>query len=194
MRIAALVDFPLPIENVEYYEQPFVLVEATVLKEYDLLITDIRYLGTIYEIRDAFSTIIFLSPRCNNNEYARVLKIGDYCYRYEELEYLKMRVEYIRRKSYQLKTEYWRQNEIFFDLRNGRLYKGGQELPISVSLLALLNFLIKHRNRYVDKYEIIENIDEINTEGSLKVSISRLRSLGLEIETKQGLGYKLKGD
>ncbi len=192
MRIAALVDFDLGVQSVEYFSHPFALADAACQRDFDLLIADFRYLANIYEMRSFFTYIIFLHPLCDATTYARALRVGDYCYRYEAFEHLKSRIAYLQRRESLLQGRLWRQGKFYFDRERKKLYHETRELELSQALQELLLFLIENRDRYVDKYAIIDNLESINTEGSLKVAISRLRSLGLEIETRQGLGYKLK--
>ena len=192
MRIAALVEFDLGIEDVRYFAHPFELADAAVQRGFAVLIADFAHLGSVYEMREFFDTVIFLHATCDAATFARALGVGDYCYRYDEMAHLRHRIAYLRRKHYRTKGRLWRQGELIYDTEGKRLYKNGEEIAFPKALQALLEFLIAHSDRFVDKFEILDSVEEINTEGSLKVSISKLRTLGLEIETRQGLGYKLK--
>ncbi len=192
MRIAALVEFDLGIDEVRYFAHPFELADAALQRRFEVLVADFVHLGSVYEMREFFDYVIFLHATCDAASFARAMGVGDFCYRYDEITHLKHRIAYLERKLYRTKGRLWRQGGIIYDIHGKRLYKDSKELPLPKALQALLEFLIAHSDRYVDKYDIIDNVEEINTEGSLKVSISKLRSLGLEIETRQGLGYKLK--
>ena len=192
MRIAALVEFDLGMEDIRYFAHPFELADAAVQRGFAVLIADFSYLGSIYEIREFFDTVIFLHATCDAATFARALGVGDYCYRYDELVHLRHRISYLQRKYYRTAGRLWRQGDIVYDTYTKRLFRAGREQKLPRALRELLECLIAHSDRYLEKYEIIDCVEEINTEGSLKVSISKLRALGLEIETLSGLGYKLK--
>lgn len=85
------------------------------------------------------------------------------------------------------------------DLTAHRVFRDGQEVPVTARELAVLELLASRKGRVVERYHILQTIwDDLNegASSSLDVIIGRLRrKLGGDvIRTVRGKGYLLDGD
>jgi DNA-binding response OmpR family regulator len=137
--------------------------------------------------------VIFISEICDEFVYNKVLKVADYCYTYLELFKLKIRLEYLEKKVGNLKTKIFKFKEFVFNFANNQLYKNSEPIKLTKAESEILKLLITNRNKYLSKEDIISMSSSIDSINSIKVLISNLRKLGIEIENVKSFGYKLKG-
>jgi len=163
------------------------------LKKYDAYIINFDFYPQFVEVKDYIdSYVIFITEVCDEFIYKKALRDGDFCYSYNEIFKLKIRLEYLEKKITKLNTRVFKYKDLVFNLNTNQLYKNSQPIKLTKAETDLLKALIKYRNKYLSKEDIesvCESIDSIN---SIKVLISNLRKIGFDIENIKNLGYKLK--
>lgn len=89
------------------------------------------------------------------------------------------------------------------DLSDGRLWNGGQEVPLTPTSFSMLRYFVLHPNRLIPKQELLKQVwpDTHVSEGLIKDYVRRIRRvLGDDpaepafIETARGRGYRYIGD
>ncbi|MCI9315257.1 MAG: response regulator transcription factor [Lachnospiraceae bacterium] len=88
-----------------------------------------------------------------------------------------------------------RSGEIALDRSTFRVFRGGQELDLSMTEFRLLQYFLENKNQALLKEQILQRIWDADgnfvEENTLSVNISRLRKKlgGNDIRTIQGIGY-----
>jgi DNA-binding response OmpR family regulator len=184
------------------YNLPFLEVKGTFVntfdelyekidKDFDVLILNFLDISDLIEIRNMFKGIvIFLCNYVDEITYKKALEYGDYCYGFYELFKLYYRLKYLEKKL--KKRKFFKYKNLFFDLQSEKLFKDREEINLTCGEKEILKILIQNKDRFLDKYKILEMSDYIDNEDSVKVLISRLRKLGFEIESLKNQGYRIK--
>jgi DNA-binding response OmpR family regulator len=177
-------------------------LDATYGQSYDLMILDVNVpeldgFGFLDEMRRAGESTpaLFITARTDIASVARGFEVGadDYIKKPFDFEELTIRIEALMRKAYRTRDERIDLGRLQFDVRSEELYRDTEPLPLPPSDRRLLARLVRDRNRIVPKEDLLEILGdgEEGSEGALRVHISRLRKLGLPIETRKGIGYRL---
>ena len=101
-------------------------------------------------------------------------------------------MEYLQKKLLKSKATVYKSGNLLYNFNTNELYKNSMPVKLSGAEKELLKTLIKHRNTYLSKNDILMECDSIESESSIKVLISHLRKIGFEIINQKNLGYKLK--
>ncbi|GAB6044999.1 hypothetical protein JCM11957_05970 [Caminibacter profundus] len=159
----------------------------------DVLIINIDFLECLKEIKKFFNGyIIFISKFIDAYIYKKSLENGDYCYNYDEIYKIPVRLEYLKRKILNIRGSVYKYKNFIINFNTKEVYQNLELVKLTPAEKDLLFFLIKNRNRYVSKDEIIESSEIIESIDSVKVIISSLRKIGFEIINQKNFGYKLK--
>jgi DNA-binding response OmpR family regulator len=186
-------DYLLNLIEKVFVNNPNSFYDEIIYKKYDLLIINFDFFNYLYEVKKFFSgSIIFLAAEMNENIYKKALMIGDYCYNYNELFKIPVRLEYLKNKIHNAKSGILKLNDFVINLNTKEVYKNRIPLKFTAAEKELLFFLLKNKNRFITKEEIIDSCENIDSIDSVKVIISSLRKKGLEIENQKNLGYKIK--
>jgi len=162
-------------------------------KKYEILIINFDFYPQYLEIMDyCEAVVIFMCDFCDEFKYKKVLKVADYCYTYNELFKLKIRLDYLEKKLSKLNTKVYKYNDLVYNLNTNQLFKNSIPIKLTKAENDVLKTLIKNRNHFLSKEEIKAMSDSIDSIGSIKVIISNLRKLGFDIENIKNLGYRLK--
>ena len=195
MRILCFVEFFLDIKNYDviYAQNENDFYEKVLNKKYDVIIVSFLYFSKYLEIkRYVNSTVIFLTEYCDIQIYKKALQTGDYCYQYTELDKLVYRLDYLRKKILNLQTAVYKSGDILYNFNTNELFVSSKPVFLSSAENELLKALIKRRNSYISKEDILMECESIESEDSVKVLISHIRKAGINIENKKNLGYKIK--
>jgi len=161
-------------------------------KKYDVLIVNFDLFEFVSEVKRFFEgEIIFISSFIDELVYKKSLEIGDFCYHFNELWKVDFRLKYLQKELLNLNSNIFKYKDLIFDLKRKVLYKDKKEVFLSPAERELLKLLVVNRN-YLSKDFILSNCESIESEGSIKVLISKLRQLGFDIVNQKNLGYKLK--
>lgn len=179
--------------NITFVNNSYEFYELFLNQQYDVLIANFDFFNEVKEIINVYNGyIIFLSKICDELIYKKALEIADFCYSYDEVFKLKYRLEYLKRKIYNMQGSIFKHKELLYNCNLNRLYKKNQELDLTKAQQEVLELLIKNRNNYLNSEYIVNASPFIGSKNSIKVIISSLRKLGFDIISKQNLGYKLK--
>jgi len=195
MRILVFTEFDLALKNfdIQYVNEENKFYELILNKKFDVLIVSFSYFKEFLEIKNFVkSTVIFLVEYCDNLIYKKALEVGDYCYLINEYEKLIIRLKYLQKKILNTNSAIYKKDNILYNFNTNELYIDSKPIKLSVAENELLRTLLKNKNRFLSKEEILMECDSIESESSIKVLISHLRKLGIEIENKKNLGYKIQ--
>jgi len=161
-------------------------------KKYNVLIVDFDLFEFVREIKRFFEgKIIFISSFIDELIYKKSLEIGDFCYDFNELWKVGFRLKYLQKELLNLNSNIFKYKDLIFDLKRKVLYKDKKEVSLSPAERELLKLLVVNKI-YLNKDFILNNCENIDSESSIKVLISKLRQLGFDIINQKNLGYKLK--
>jgi|GEM_PF-6424851 two-component system response regulator CiaR len=106
------------------------------------------------------------------------------------IEELKLRIDYRLNRLYHSREEIVRCGDLIFHPKSGRLFKHRIKIELTKAERELLSLFLRHNEQYIAKYTILSELDSIDSEGSLRVIVSRLRKIGFQIENSRTLGYR----
>jgi len=162
-------------------------------KKYEILIINFDFYPQYMEIREyCEAVVIFMVDYCDEFKYRKILKVADYCYTYDEIFKLKIRLDYLERKLSKLNTKVFKYKDFVYNLNTNQLFKGSEPIKLTKAENDVLKILIKNRDKYLSKEDIEAMSNSIDSLSSIKVIICNLRKLGFDIENIKNLGYKLK--
>ena len=194
MRVLCFTTFDLKLKRFDcmYATSENDFYERVLNKKFDVIIVSFEFFSEFLEIKEYInSTIIFLTDYCDIQIYKKTLEVGDFCYQYLEYDKLLYRLEYLQKKLLKSKATVYKSGNLLHNFNTNELYKNSMPVKLSSAEKELLKTLIKHRNTYLSKVDILMECDNIESEASIKVLISHLRKLGLNIENQKNLGYKI---
>jgi DNA-binding response OmpR family regulator len=188
--------------DVTHVEDGLKALDATYDGHFDLMILDVNVpkldgFDFLSEMRQSGESTpaLFITARTDIASVARGFEVGadDYIKKPFDFEELTIRIDALLRKAYRTRQERIPLGELHFAVATEELYHDGESLPLPPADRRLLARLVRERDRIVPKEELLAILGdgEEGSEGALRVHISRLRKLGLPIETRKGIGYRL---
>ncbi|GAB6074782.1 winged helix-turn-helix domain-containing protein [Nautilia lithotrophica] len=195
MRILCFVNYEIKFNKFDVYyakdENDF--YDKIINKKFDVLIISFDYYSEYLNIKDYINyKVIFLTTFCDSYIYKKILEVADYCYLTHEYDKLIIRLEYLQKKILKSKSTIYKKGNILYNFNTNELYINSEPIKLSSAENELLKTLIKNKNMYLSKEDILMQCDSIESEASIKVLISHLRKLGIDIENQKNLGYKIK--
>jgi len=177
-------------------------MEATFEESFDLLLLDVNVPGIdgftfLKEMRESgdATPALFLTARTDISSLAKGFEVGadDYIKKPFDFDELLIRIEAILRKAYQTHQDEIAIGPFRYSVTKSELYREGRFIHLPPADLRIVQILFRKRDSTVPKEELLEVLGdgESGSEGALRVHISRLRKLGLPIETIKGIGYRL---
>ena len=161
-------------------------------KSYDVVIVNFNFLSSFLEVNQFFKgVVIFVGEYLDENIYKKALEKGDYFYTFDEVWKIPFRLKYISKKILNQK-EIFIYDDLIFNLKTKELYKNRKKIKLTPSQKEVLKILIKYKNKFISKEEIVENSENLDNISSVKVIISKLRKVGFKIENQKKSGYKIK--
>lgn len=105
-----------------------------------------------------------------------------------------IRLRALLKRTLAIEAQRIRAGEFSFHLGLHLLYHRDRRLSLTAYEQKIVGMLFRSRGAVVRKEELLYALGEgeESSEGSLRVMMSHLRKLGLEIETIRGLGYRLE--
>jgi len=183
-----------------YYEVDFVnsydeFIDASYEKDYDLYILNFYYYSALEELQksDDKTDVIFIDEFYNINNFKKALRIGDnYVIKPIYIEELEIRVNYHYRKLFNHSNNIIIYNKFYFHVDTQQLFNGTQKVKLSPNELKLVELFFTRINKVISK-DIIYEVLQSNSDGSLRVYISKLNKLGLHVEYDRSIiSYTLK--
>lgn len=180
--------------------------ERAMTQDFDLLILDINLPGMdgyviCSMLRQAKKNmpILMLTARTKQKEIVHGLDIGadDYLTKPFDMEELLARVRVLLRRKADEKEPVLRTKKISVDLNTRQVTKGDKPVILAPKEYGLLEFLMRHKGRAMDRPTIIEHVwgsrDDLMFSQTVDVHVAYLRrKLGKDvIQTVPGKGYMI---
>jgi len=178
-------------------------LEMSYESEYELFILDVNIpdfsgfelLGMLREAKDE-TPAVFLTSMNDIDSLSRGFDLGaeDYIKKPFDFDEFLVRIKAILRKSFASVNDEILYADMRYIISTNELFDNKKE-PISITpqLSKLIRIFFKNIDKVVSKDEILLELSDDGeaSDGSLRVYLSKLRKLGLQIESKKGIGYKL---
>lgn len=133
---------------------------------------------------------IYITALTDINSITKGFSIGadDYIKKPFDPEELVVRIK----SKYQNSKNYLKHNDIIYDPADGRIFKADKEVVLGEIQYKLFTTLIKRQGEIVSSYELMEFLEQQNS-NALRVNIAKLKSkLGLKIKNIRSQGYILE--
>lgn len=172
------------------------ILSLTYEKHYDLYIIHFSALQTIQSLRDAEdpTPVIYIDDYYSLEHMKLAFLHGDdYLIKPLYMDDLSVRIDYHYRKIYNHKNNIVIYKDFYYHLNTRQLFKGTERIKLSPNELKLLELLLTHRNKPVNKTYISETL-ESHSDGSLRVYISKLNKLGFSIDYDRSISSYILTD
>lgn len=178
-----------------------VALEKSFLSSYDIFLFDVNVpfingfelLNDLRQSGDLTPTI-FITARVDIESLAKGFEIGadDYIKKPFDLDELIIRINTQIKKSFKSYGEFITYKNLRFDIKKEKVFKDNIELHLTPTEFKLFELFVKNIDRTISKEEILYYIHEgeEGSEAALRVHISKLKKLGLNITNLRGIGYK----
>ncbi|MBN2895870.1 MAG: response regulator transcription factor [Campylobacterales bacterium] len=152
-------------------------------------------LGSLRSCGDTTPTI-FITALGDISSLSRGFAVGaeDYLKKPFAFEELIIRLRALLKRTRSIEEERIHAGAFSFHLGLNLLYHHDRRLSLTAYEQKIVGLLFRGRGAVVRKEELLYALGEgeESSEGSLRVMMSHLRKLGLEIKTIRGLGYRLE--
>lgn len=164
----------------------------------DVNIPDFNGFELLEMLRDAdnLTPALFLTSMNDIKSLSRGFELGaeDYIKKPFDFDELIVRIKAIMRKSFDSKTDKIIYNNLVYKISTNELFDEHNELIIvRPQERKLLQIFFKHLDKTLPKDDLLYELGSQNesSEGALRVYLTKLRKLGLNIVSQKGVGYKL---
>ena len=141
--------------------------------EYDVIILDIMLpvkdgFEVCKEIRDKhiLTPIIMLTAKDTTEDKVRGLNVGadDYLSKPFSFKELLARIQALFRRNNQYKTQVIKVGDLEYDITSRRVFRAGKEIILTGREFALLEYLMRNKNKIITETQIIEHVWDMNSE------------------------------
>lgn len=177
------------------------VLDITFQDSFDLYLFDVNVpklsgfelLKSLREASDITPTI-FLTAMGDIASLSKGFDMGadDYIKKPFDFDELIVRMNALLKKSYKTNSFLKIVGNFSFNIEKNEFYKDGKFYALSPYELKITKLFFKNVNKTLTKEDILYHLgDGIETsEGALRVHITKLRKIGLPIETIKGVGYR----
>jgi len=177
-------------------------LNSTYNQSYDIYLFDVdipfidgfELLKSLRESGDT-TPCLFLTAKIDITSFATGFDVGadDYIKKPFDFDELVIRINTQIKKSFNTYSDTIKYKDIIYDINNKIIMKNNNEVFLSPIELKLFEIFIKNVNKTLSKEDIIFEIHEgeEGSENALRVQISRLKKLGLNIINQRAVGYRL---
>lgn len=175
-------------------------LDATFNQRFDLMLLDVNVpllsgFEMLKELResDDKTPAIFLTALTDIASLSQGFDIGadDYIKKPFDYDELSVRIHALLRKSYESYSNEITIDDFTFKIDTHELYKSKEFIHLSSIESTLCNLFFKNIDKILSKDEIFHSLDREISDGSLRVHITKLRKVGLNITSIKGIGYRL---
>jgi DNA-binding response OmpR family regulator len=173
--------------NIAYNSEE--ILDLTYKKDYHLYLFHIECFQALQALRDAGDTTpcIFIDEYYNFSNLKRSFKIGDdYILKPLYLEELAVRIHYHYSKIYHDNHNIISYKDFYFHTNTKQFFHKKEKVKLSPKELALIELFLSHFNKPLSKDIIYEELQS-TSDGSLRVYISKLKKIGLDITYERAL-------
>ena len=167
-------DFAYTIEDI---------YEKTYTRSYDLYIFHMECLPALQNLRQSQDTTpaILVDEFYNFSNFKQAYRYGDdYILKPIYMEELLVKLEYHQRKKFGQRSFIIRYKDFFLHKKTKQLYKDKELLSLSPNEMKLVELFFTNQNKPLPKGLLFEELQS-NSDGSLRVYISKLKKIGLDI-------------
>jgi two-component system OmpR family response regulator len=187
-------------------------LNSALYEEYDLIILDVMLPGVDgFEICKQLRAnrnhipILMLTAKDQNRDIIRGLDTGadDYLVKPFSFEILLARVRALLRRPHESLGEVLEANDLALDTISKEVHRGGQPIALSSKEFALLEYLLRNKNKVLSKNNIIGHVWDFDADilpNTVEVFVAYLRNKIDKpfdgpnlIRTVRGFGYKVEG-
>lgn len=176
-------------------------LDKSLQTHYDLYLFDINIpfingLKLLNELRQSGdeTPAIFITAKIDIESFQRGFEMGadDYIRKPFHMKELLVRINNQIQKSFFSHNSQVHYKDISYDIESQLVTKSTQIVHLSPTELKLLELFLKNINRVITKDEILDFLHDggLGSDSSLRVQVSRLKKLGLEIANIRAIGYR----
>ena len=165
------------------------ILDLTFQKEFHLYLFHIECLSTLEILRDSKDTTscIFIDEYYSLNNLKKAFRVGDdYILKPLYTEELKVRIHYHYSKIYNCNNNIILYKEFYLHANTKQLFYKKEKIKLSPSELILVELFVRSINKPISKDTLFEEL-ESTSDGSLRVYISKLKKIGLDITYERAL-------
>jgi len=188
--------------EVELVSDGEMALDTTFIKNFDLFLLDVNvpYLNgfeLLKSLRDSGDTTpaIFITALTDVSSLSEGFDVGadDYIKKPFDFDELLVRINALLRKQYKSYKNKLTVGRFYFNIDSNELYFDDKFLQLSPAELKIVKLLFKNIDKTVLKENILNELSDGRevSEGSLRVHITKLRKIGLSIDTIKGTGYRI---
>jgi len=158
-------------------------LELTFREDYDLYLLHMECYSSLKELRESQDTTptIFIDEYYSLHNLKKAFSVGDdYILKPLYVDDLKVRVHYHYSKIYNCSNNIIIYNDFYYHANSQQLFLKKEKIKLSPSELKLVSLFFTHIQKPISKDIIYEELQS-NSDGSLRVYISKLNKLGLKI-------------
>jgi DNA-binding response OmpR family regulator len=139
---------------------------------------------------------IFLTAKVDIKSISMGFDIGgdDYMKKPFDSDELIIRIKTQIKKSFNSHNKEIIYKDIKYNIQDKTIFKNKKQIFLTPIQFKLFELFVKNINRSISKEDILYHIHngDIGSEASLRVQISKLKKLGLDISNQRATGYKLE--
>ena len=176
-------------------------LDATFAAHFDLLLLDVNVpflngFELLKELRNAGNKTpaIFITALVDIGSLGKGFDVGadDYVRKPFDIDELLIRMHTLIKRSFKAYDEVIAYQDLRYHIEEQRIYKGEELIKLPPAERALLELFLQNIGKVLPKDYIFESVSEEGTmsDGALRVHVSHLKKLGLEITNVRTVGYR----
>jgi len=176
-------------------------LDETYLSRFDLYLFDINVpFINGFELLESLrksgnkTPTIFITANVDIKSISQGFEIGadDYIKKPFDIDELVIRINTQIKKSFHSYSKTINYGDISFDITTQKIYKNEKEIFLSPTEKKLFELFLQNIDKPLGKEDILYEIHDGDegSEAALRVQISKLKKLGLNITNQRGIGYR----
>ncbi|MEA1914627.1 MAG: response regulator transcription factor [Campylobacterota bacterium] len=176
-------------------------LDETYMGHYDLYLFDVNVpfingFELLSSLRQSGNTTpaIFITANVDIQSVSKGFDVGadDYIKKPFDVDELVIRINTQIKKSFQSYTQKIEYGDLSFEIQTQKIVKKGVEILLSPTEKKLFELFFQNIDKPLNKEEILFHLHdgEEGSEAALRVQISKLKKLGLNITNQRGVGYR----
>ena len=178
------------------------VLDLTSAQSFELMLFDVNvpdYNGfeLLEMLRDAGNKTpcIFLTSLSDIASLSKGFAVGadDYLKKPFDFDELLVRISAILRKAFNTAEDEIRYNSLTYKIATNELYEKSKLLSLAPQEQKVVALFFKNIGNTIEKSDILYELDSEGeaSEGALRVYMTKLRKMGLNIQSVKGVGYRL---
>ncbi len=187
--LVALAPSLLSLYNYDIAYSKDEIVDRTYEKDFHLYLFHIECLSALEILRASGDTTpcIFIDEYYSLHNLKKAFRVGDdYILKPIFTDELKVRIHYHYSKIYNCSNNIILYKEFYFHANTKQLFYKKEKIKLSPSELILVELFFSSKNKPLSKDTLFEELQS-TSDGSLRVYISKLKKIGLDITYERAL-------